>query len=270
MYYMAYFKDKVPNLYLAESTDMLTWKGMNDGRAVFSTAASGQLIRDPYLICDREGLWHVFYTNDWYSKSIGHAVSKDLLHFEGQPDITLFPDDEDVYNCWAPECVYDEETDRYLLIWSTSFISQNSDNEDSNRIWCAYSKDLYHFEEPKLFLDPGYPVIDASVLKKDGVYYMAFKDERDFNAPGTPYSALRTAVSKTLNGPYMQISDILTEWRSEGPMLLHADGWFYIFYDSFGTGTYKGIKSSDFINWEDISEQMTFPEKCRHLCIVKE
>ena len=155
------------------------------------------------------------------------------------------------------------------MIWSTSFRSQNSEHEDSNRIWCAKSQDLYHFSEPEIFFDPGYPVIDASVLKKDDIYYMAFKDERLFNAVGSPYSALRTATSENAYGTYENISPILTEWRSEGPMLLFEDGEYYIFYDSFGTGKYGAIKSKDFIHWENISSKITIPEGCRHMSIFK-
>lgn len=268
MYYMAYFRDKVPELYLAESTDLLTWTDRNNGKAVLSTAQRGKIIRDPYLLRDGEGTWHVFYTNDWYSRSIGHAVSVDLEHFAEQEDIELFPGNEDVFNCWAPECFYDTITNNYYLIWSSSFRSGNGVHEDSNRIWCARSRDLYHFEEPELYFDPGYPVIDSSVVEKEGKYYMAFKDERDFNKPGTVYSAIRTAVAEGADGPYTQISPILTGWRTEGPMLLHEKGCFYIFYDSFGDGTYKGMRSKDFVNWEDITQQMVFPAGCRHLSIV--
>lgn len=270
MYYMAYFRDKIPKVFLAVSEDLLHWEDMYGGNAVFDLSGSDQIVRDPFLIQDRNHVWHIFYTNNWYSNTIGHCTATDLQKFERQDDICLFKQNvEDVYNCWAPEIFWNEEEQIYCMIWSASFKSQNSENEDSNRIWCAKSQDLYHFSEPEIFFDPGYPVIDASVLRKDGGYYMAFKDERMFNAVGSPYSALRTATSKKACGPYENISPILTEWRSEGPMLLHEKGEYYIFYDSFGKGNYEAIKSRDFINWENITSKIDIPKGCRHMSIFK-
>ena len=270
MYYMAYFRDKIPEIFLACSEDLLHWEDMYQGKSVFNLNGSKQIVRDPFLLRDKDNVWHIFYTNNWYSDTIGHCTSEDLQNFTKQEDIRLFDDTtKDVYNCWAPELFWNEEEKTYCMIWSTSFRSQNSEHEDSNRIWCAKSQDLYHFSEPEIFFDPGYPVIDASVLKKDNIYYMAFKDERLFNAVGSPYSALRTATSENAYGTYENISPILTEWRSEGPMLLYEDGEYYIFYDSFGTGKYGAIKSKDFIHWENISSKITIPEGCRHMSIYK-
>ena len=77
-------------------------------------------------------------------------------------------------------------------------------------------------------------MIDASIHYYDGFYYMAFKDERGHNAPGTHYAAIRTARSCDITGPYEDISPLLTAFRTEGPLLIEEDGWMYLFYDSFG------------------------------------
>lgn len=271
MYYMAYFRDEIPKIYLASSEDLLHWNDMYDGKAVYDLSGSNQTVRDPFLMKDKKNVWHIFYTNNWYSNTIGHCTSVELNNFVKQEDICLFGmNQKDVYNCWAPEIFWNEEEQNYCMIWSASFRSQNSEHEDSNRIWCAKSQDLYHFTAPEMFFDPGYPVIDASVLKKENTYYMAFKDERLFNAVGSPYSALRTASSENACGPYRNISPILTEWRSEGPMLMYEKGEYYIFYDSFGKGKYGAIKSKDFIHWENISSRLNIPKGCRHMSIFKE
>lgn len=269
MYYMAYFKDEVQKMFLAGSRDLLIWEEMNEGKPVLDMESSGLIVRDPFLLHDRQGRYHVFFTTQWFGKTIGHAVSENLKDWSEPVQITLFQNNEDVYNCWAPECFWDEERAEFCLIWSSSFKSQNSKHEDSNRIWYATSKDLKKFTEPRIFFDPGYPVIDASVIKKGKEYFMAFKDERDFNAPGSMYSAVRTAIAEDAHGLYTQISPILTGWRSEGPMLLWENGQFYIFYDAFGMHRYEGITSRDFIHWESITDKMNFPAGCKHMSIVK-
>lgn len=210
------------------------------------------------------------FTNKWYSQSIGHAVSDDLLNWTELDEIVLFPGNDDVHNCWAPECYWDEKSQRFNLVWSTSFKSKNEgDRVDSIRIWYAVSDDLMSFSEPKLLFDPGYPVIDSSIVEYNGLYYMAFKDERDFNKPGSPYSAIRTAIAEKFEGPYEQISPILTNWRSEGPMLIRENDQFYVFYDAFGEGIYRCMVSKDFKNWTDITSSMKFPDKCKHACITR-
>lgn len=96
---------------------------------------------------------------------------------------------------------------------------------------------------------------------------MAFKDERGHNAPGTHFAAIRTARSKCLSGPYGDISPLLTRFRTEGPLLIEEDGWVYLFYDSFGEQSYRGMRTRDFVTWEDVSDRMAFPSMCKHLCI---
>lgn len=267
MYIISYSKDETQSLYLASSEDMFHWKDLNDGAPVLDLRDQGKIIRDPYWFTDSQGLFHLLFTDNWNSTTIGHAVSRDLQRFEMKSYISVMGDNSDVANCWAPEVFMDHETREYVLIWSSSFYSKNTDKRISNRIYSCRTVDFISFSEPRKFFDPGYQVIDASVSFKGGIYHMAFKDERGHNSPDSPYCAIRTAISTKANGPYYNISALLTPWRSEGPILVQQDSKFYMFYDSFGDQCYRGIKSSDFKHWTDISDQMEFPRHCKHVCI---
>lgn len=269
MYIMSYSKDETQSLYIAVSEDMYHWESLNEGSPVLDLRPEGKIIRDPYWFVDINKTYHVLFTDNWSSTTIGHAVSQDLLHWSTPNYIAVMGDNEDVANCWAPEMFIDEQTKDFVLIWSSSFYSKNNENKISNRIYSCRTKDFKQFTSPKLFFDPGYTVIDATILVKNDTYYMAFKDERGHNSPDSPYAAIRTAVSKQADGPYTEISPLLTPWRSEGPILVEKDSCFYLFYDCFGEYNYKGIKSSDFKNWTDISMLMDFPKDCKHLCICE-
>ncbi|MBO5198640.1 MAG: hypothetical protein J6B85_09010 [Lachnospiraceae bacterium] len=311
MYKMTYSMDETQAMYAAESEDMLHWTLLNGGEPVLDLRPMGRIIRDPFWF-EFEGRYHALFTDNWNSRTIGHAVSDNFLDWELLPFIPVMGENDNVVNCWAPE-VYREVDGTYVIIWSTSFADKNDDHKISNRIWGTRTKDFKTFTKAQLFFDPGHPVIDATMWVENATYYMAFKDERGFNAPESKWSAIRTTWARAeeepfrwkrglegeraevscekkknaaqsgvrigdmtweeepvcgLNGPMLQrISPLLTGWRTEGPILMKKDGEFYMFFDSFGDHSYKGLKSPDFEVWTDISGEMEFPYHCKHLCI---
>jgi hypothetical protein len=50
-------------------------------------------------------------------------------------------------------------------------------------------------------------VIDASVIRYNGQYLMAFKDERGENRLGTDYKAIRICTAQHACGPWTEISN---------------------------------------------------------------
>lgn len=268
MYLMTYFWDEDQTMRLALGKNILEFDDLNDGKPVLDIRDQGKIIRDPYILRDANGVYQLYFTDNWYSNTLGHSTSEDGIHWEDPEYIKVMGDNEDVANCWAPELCYDREKEAWMLFWSSSFYSKNNENRISNRIWYCHTKDFKTYTEAKLLFDPGYQVIDASILYRDGAYHMAFKDERGHNAPGTHYAAIRMAKAKRAEGPYGEITELMTEFRSEGPLLREDGDWVYMFYDSFGTHSYRGLRSKDMKNWEDISGKMRFPEKCKHLCIL--
>lgn len=269
MYLMSYFRDEDQTMRLAEGTDILHYTDLNEGKPVLDLRDRGKIIRDPYIFRDNSGMYRLFFTDNWYSNTLGYSESEDGIQWKDPVYISVMGENEDVANCWAPELCWDQEKEAYMLFWSSSFYSKNTENRISNRIWYCHTKDFINYTEAKLLFDPGYQVIDASILFRDGKYYMAFKDERGHNAPGTKYAAIRVACAEHAEGPYGEISDLLTEFRSEGPLLIEDGGWVYLFYDAFGSHAYKGMRTKDMKVWEDISEEMQFPQACKHLCIMK-
>lgn len=268
VYLMAYFTDEQQAFFLAQSTNLQDWTELNRGQPLLDVRSEGKRIRDPFLFQDQEGVFHLLFTDDWHSTTIGYSQSRDLKSWTKPSYLTLFEEPADVHNCWAPECFFERETGSYVLLWSTSFRSQNVEREESNRIYCCKTKDFQSFTEPQLFFDPGYVVIDATVCPSAGQYYMAFKDEREFNAPSSRHSAIRTAVSRDLQS-FESISPLLTPPCSEGPFILYEKERFYLFFDAFGRQTYGVLQSDDFVQWEEISDRFRFPDRCKHFSILK-
>lgn len=269
MYYMSYFHDADQTLRIAAGENLFRFNPLNDGKPVLDLSPIGKIIRDPFILRDKNGTYRLFFTDNWNSTTLGYSTSADLLHWSEPEFLPVMGDNPDVCNVWAPELCYDREKKEWMLFWSSSFYFLNNEKKISNRIWCCRTKDFRTYTKAEKLFDPGYQVIDASIRFFNGYYYMAFKDERGHNAPGTHFAAIRTARSRSLSGPYEDISPLLTRFRTEGPLLIEEDGWMYMFYDSFGDHSYRGMRTRDFITWEDVSSSMSFPPMCKHLCILR-
>lgn len=270
MYLMSYFREARLAVFLAKSADAYHWEDLNGGEPVVEfPKEAGKIVRDPFLMQDKQGLFHLLFTDNWRSTTIAHCTSADLIHWTAPAFLPVMGNYQRVLNCWAPECFWDEEGQTYVIIWSSRFYRESMDDHTGNHIWCCTTKDFQTLSPPKLFFHPGYVVIDASVLRHDGVYYMVFKDERGFNRPDTDYKALRTCRSKSAMGPYTEISPLLTGNLCEGPSILRKDGKFIVYYDSFGDRTYRAMESEDFLHFTDITAKMSFPPDCKHATVIE-
>ena len=56
-----------------------------------------------------------------------------------------------------------------------------------NKMMYATTRDFYTFSEPKVWKDPGYSVIDSTMIENNGTYYRFTKDERN-NTSSSPCS----------------------------------------------------------------------------------
>ena len=67
-------------LHLMYSLDGLIWRTMNNGKSLLTpTAGVSKLIRDPSIVQDANGVFHMVWTSGWTEGCIGYASSKDLI-----------------------------------------------------------------------------------------------------------------------------------------------------------------------------------------------
>ena len=93
---------------------------------------------------------------------------------------------------------------------------------------------------------------------------MAFKDERGENCFGTEYKAIRVAVSRYGNGPFAEISELVTPTLTEGPTLFRRGDEWVMFYDHFMEGYFGASRSADGRVWTSITPEVEFPPEPRH------
>ena len=141
------------------------------------------------------------------------------------------------------------------------------DEPEGNRIWAATTSDFSHFSPPKIFFDPGYEVIDATMFHGKHKEYLVYKDQtRD----PLRYQ-VRYATGPTVEGPWTPVGGPITGSWSEGPSVLRVGDEYVVFYDHYRAprARYEGVQSRDWIHWESVDDRISFPDHCKHGSFMK-
>ncbi len=269
MYLLSYFRTAAEALHYALSEDGLSWHALNANRPVLLGEVGTKTLRDPFVFRAEDGSYHLLATDGWSSSSIVHATSTDLLRWSSHTLIPIMQAVPHVRNCWAPECFFDVEAAVYRLIWSSTVVPADQDDQVGHRIWSSSTTDFHKFSSPHIFFDPGYNVIDATILRLDDRYILAFKDERGLNQHGTDWKAIRVAESSCGTGPWQHVSGLITPALTEGPSLYRSGSTLLMLYDHFMEGYFGIAKSEDGRNWRAIEDPVAFPEGVRHAAVLE-
>ena len=270
-YLFSYFVDNGQDgLHLAYSTDGLKWTALNDGKSYLApTVGKDKLMRDPYILQGTDGLFHMVWTSGWWDKYIGYASSPDLKNWSEQKTIPVMEHEATAKNSWAPEMVYDAEKNEYIIFWATTIPGRHSDVADSerekglnHRMYCTRTKDFKTFSPTEIFFNPDFSTIDATILPKNNKYYMILKNEN----PNPPQKNLRVTVSDHAAGPYpVQVSAPITgKYWAEGPTPLKVGEYVYVYFDKYTEHKYGAVRSKNMVDWEDVSDLVSFPSGVRH------
>ncbi len=255
-------------LRLLYSNDALHWTDFNK---IFlePKVGSQKIMRDPSIVQGPDGTFHLVWTCSWKGDNgFGYASSKDLKIWSEQKFIPVMQKEPTTVNVWAPEIFYDDENSQFIIIWASTIpfrFPKGIEEEDNNhRMYSITTKDFKTFSEPKLFLDPGFSVIDAVIVKravKD--YVLVLKDNT------RPNRNLKVAFSNNALGPYTNISESFSPKLTEGPTVLRQGNKHLIYYDAYGDKKYTTLKTYDFKSFEDISSSTTIPEGHKHGTVMR-
>jgi hypothetical protein len=262
-------------LHLAYSTDGLKWTPLNDGKSYLApTVGKDKLMRDPFILQGKDGLFHMIWTSGWWDKQIGYASSPDLLNWSEQKGIPVMEHEPTARNSWAPEMAYDPESEEYIIFWATTIPDRHSDVASSereiglnHRMYCTKTKDFKSFSPTEMFFNPDFSVIDANILPKNNQFYMFLKNEN----PNPPEKNIRITVSDKAAGPYpLKVSEPITgKYWAEGPTALQVGKYVYVYFDKYTEHKYGAVCSKNMVDWEDVSELVSFPKGARHGSVFK-
>ncbi|MEA4874391.1 LamG-like jellyroll fold domain-containing protein [Anaerorhabdus sp.] len=254
---------------LAYSLDALHWTDLNDGNSIISSELGNGRIRDPFITRDKDGNFVILATEGFDNPYIYIMHSNDLIDFSNQELVRVAYFDEALQmtgkRAWAPEMTYDIATDQYYI-----YFSDPGDNDMIGHIYAVTTKDFVEFSYPYSFYNPGYNVIDGTVLPLDGKYWLFYKDER--KAAQTIFFA---STNNIANGFGLAYDDkfIFNQKFIEGPFVAKVEDEYILYVDYFPQGKFyvsKFTKLGSDMNfeWLDESEYILPNEDVRHGSII--
>ncbi|WP_246862767.1 glycoside hydrolase family 43 protein [Pedobacter sp. KBS0701] len=266
--FTSFHEPATEGLRLLYSYDAYHWTDLNK---TFLKPEVGiqKVLRDPSIVQGPDGTFHLVWTCSWKGdKGFGYASSKDLIHWTEQKFLPVMEKEPKTVNVWAPEIFYDDEKKEYVIIWASTipfrFAKGIEEEENNHRMYSITTKDFVTFSELKLFLDPGFSVIDAVIVKravKD--YVLVLKDNT------RPNRNLKVAFAKNALGPYENISETFSPKLTEGPTVVKVKNDWLIYFDAYGQKIYSAYKTADFKTFKDVTAEVSVPEGHKHGTIIK-
>ncbi|NUT96542.1 MAG: family 43 glycosylhydrolase [Saccharothrix sp.] len=280
-------------IYFAASrgNDPLRFDELNAGQPVLTSTFGDKGVRDPFIVRSPEGDRFFLVATDlkihgngnWDasqrtgSKYVEVWESTDLVHWSDQRHVRISPDTAG--NTWAPEAYYDESIGAYVVFWASKLYAENDPGHTGNtynRMLYSTTRDFRTFTEPQVWVDPGYSVIDSTVIKDGDTYYRFTKDERN-NTSSTPCSKFILAEKSTdlRSTDYDFVADCIGKatatspgvGQGEGPTVFKSnteDKW-YLFIDEFGGRGYVPFETTDLASGKwTMSPSFALPSRPRH------
>ncbi|SFF20729.1 Glycosyl hydrolases family 43 [Paenibacillus algorifonticola] len=292
-YLFVHFKEKrTPDgeqVYFGVSTDGFNWEKVNDGNPVLWSYYGDKGVRDFTITRTKEGKFVILATDlslsygmlNQYNHSWGEAArngskclslweSEDLIHWSEQRMIKL--GDEDFGCLWAPDIIYDNKQDDYVIHWSSAHARNNYGFKG---IFYSRTKDFKNFTKAQLLYqkeDSG--VIDSAMYEEDGSYYMFLKSEQN---PGKNI----LMKSEDITGPFKRVDTFDKSMEDVEAGLYEAptavkleDGKWCLFLDFYGCSAEQqgyvpfianSLASGQFVRSD---KSFTFPYGFKHGTIL--
>ena len=246
------FRGSGDGLHLASSTDGLIWKDL--GRIFLRPTVGEKLFRDPHLLRDPAGLYHLVWTSGGRDLGIGYATSPDLVHWSPQRHLSLAARIPGAKNAWAPEIFHDSAENRFVITWVSDvpgwFGEDNNRPRPANRTYCVTTRDFIEFSEPALLIEPGFDHADTTLLSWQGKYIALFRQGDDGKRRGLHHAA----VADSPTGPYRLLPDAVPhQARGEGATVLAQKDRCLLYVPIPAERRVAVYSTRDWQTWEDLS-----------------
>jgi hypothetical protein len=224
--------------------------------------------RDPSVTRGPDGMFRLVWTAAWRDDlGFGYASSKDLIHWSEQRFVPVMTNEPATVNVWAPEIFYDDRANDFVIAWASTIPGRFPDlqekHDNNHRLYFTTTRDFTNFAPAKLFLEPGFSVIDPFLLRDENRYVLLCKDN------SRPNLNLRVAFGDSPLGPWKDISEPFTPKFTEGPCALKIGDDWMIYFDAYRRKNYGAMKTRDFKTFTDMTAEVSFPEGHKHGTAIK-
>ena len=228
------------------------------------------IMRDPSIVVGPDSTFHLVWTIAWKGDTgFGYSSSRDLVNWSEQRRIPAMDSVASTQNLWAPELFYDDVKGQYMVVYASCVPDAGFDvgieeEKNNHRLYYVTTKDFTTFSDPKLFYEPGFSCIDATLVKRGPEdYVMVVKDNT------RPNRNIKVAFAKDAEGPYTAASEPFTESFTEGPSVAKVGDEYYIYYDTYRKFIYCAHKTSDFKTFTDVTDSISVPSGHKHGTIFR-
>ncbi|WP_370463734.1 glycoside hydrolase family 43 protein [uncultured Duncaniella sp.] len=228
------------------------------------------IMRDPSIVVGPDSTFHLVWTIAWKGDTgFGYSSSRDLVNWSEQRRIPAMDSVVSTQNLWAPELFYDDVKGQYMVVYASCVPDAGFDvgieeEKNNHRLYYVTTKDFTTFSDPKLFYEPGFSCIDATLVKRGPEdYVMVVKDNT------RPNRNIKVAFAKDAEGPYTAASEPFTESFTEGPSVAKVGDEYYIYYDTYRKFIYSAHKTSDFKTFTDVTDSISVPSGHKHGTIFR-
>lgn len=277
-YLFTYFKgDHISEeaICYAISMDGYSYYALNNNQPVLNskTISSTGGLRDPHILRGEDG--KTFYmvatdmvsANGWTSnRAMVLLKSTDLINWEHSV-INMqkrYEGQENLLRVWAPQTIYDKDTDKYMIYWSMLY------KGGVDIIYYAYANedftDLVGEPKPLFLPSDGKSCIDGDIVYKDGIYHLFYKTEGHGNG-------IKVATTKSLtSGIWEEEPDYKQQTKESvegaGTFKLIGQDKYILMYDVYLKKTYQFTETTDLKNFKVIDKKVSMDFHPRHGTIM--
>ena len=276
-YLLCYFTGNDPSeerVCFAISEDGYRYDTLNAGHPMIKQTLGTGCSRDPYVF-RANGKYYVIATdmksNDGWNSN--HAMiifeSNDLINWGNERviDIKAKEGYEATCRTWAPQVIYDEKANKYMVYWSHCLET----NWETYMVWAYLNDDFTDIGEIHTLYQPvsKKDAIDGDIVYENGTYYLYYKDEKE--------SEICYVTSNTLTGPYSGTEGnkvSLSSQEVEGSCmyrLLGTDTYLMIMDQFHKDGKYymQSTTIDSMVKFKKVrSSAFKFPKGIRHASVM--
>lgn len=246
-------------LHFAVSENGYDFKPLNNNQAVITQLKGKKCVRDPFVFKGKDGKAYIVGTDmrceeGWESN---HALvtwqSENLVDWTDETIIDIRELGEEYKNttrAWAPQAMWDEKAQSYMLYWAHSTKEHNIAG-----MYYAYTNDMKTLitkPEP-LYCRDGIQTIDGDIVysEQEKLFYLFFKHDED--------QTIAFVTSENLNGPYEDNPTVVSLAPSgvEGSQLYRINGtdtWLMIM-DEYGKGRFFMQQTQNFRDYNPVARE---------------
>ena len=258
-YLFAYFLGNEPHqerICFAVSDDGYHFTPLNGNKPVITQTKGKQCVRDPYIFKGQDDFYYIVGTDmkcieGWESNhSLVVWRSKDLIDWSDENILDmcdLGEDFADTTRAWAPQAIWDEKENMYMLYWAHSTKRNNTAG-----MYYAHTEDFRTITEPKPLYCRHCQTIDGDIIynEKEKLYYLYFKYEES--------QTIACVTSENLTGPYKDEPVVVSLAPSgvEGSEMYKINGtdkWVMVM-DEYSKGKFFMQETTDFHNFVPVTD----------------